>query len=679
VPVELATPTPTSNAAEQASPEPPAADLADDAPTPLPEGIKRVPRGSTVRPVDAFQHLPLDDVRTRPMRAQTGRKSGRDVSGSGEPARASGALVSLSQATALLDRQQERDAMLRVVLAYLVHLGDAAYVLVVKGDRIRGHLSRLQPAGEIDLLSGVAVQLASGSTWKRCWKQGSHHVGPPTDDELCRLFYRRLGRPLPDELLNIPIKVRSRTVMLLVVERQRGTFDRAAVPEVLVFGQRLADAVERLILQRKKSRTGATRRTDSAHALPVRAATPARTPAPAETPGPVLASRQPRAPFPSMPDMRVSAGQGTELPTLGEVELGAPTEPEPLELGEAAASADDGEDWDLLITPPDGVPSASNSLAAPEALRALRPVKAARADSAALGRGSAAASARSRSQRHSLSQLISLLGADETRSAAMEALRAQGPEALDAFMRYFPGPILIEREGLTPGRYPPVEEHGPLLALIAEMGATARARVMDELESPVIANRFYATLLTGRLGDAAVAAALVDRLYDPVRLVRQAAREALRRFVDDDAFEAIRERLVDDLGGDHASTETLRWGAQAAATFREPAVVGGLIELIRHPDRQVSLAAHQALREITRHDYGSSMRGWRRWHRKNRKRERLEWLIDALVQDDRELAERAAQELHRLTGQRIPLDVNGPKKEWKRAQREWLAWYKSRD
>ena len=650
-------------------------ELPDDAETPLPRGLRSVAQSS----VDAFRHLPADDVRTRPMRAQTARAaSGAPVPA--EAPRSAGALVSLSQATALLDRQQERDAMLRVALSYLVHLGDAAYVLVVRGDRLRGHISRLQASGEIELLSGLSIQFSQGSQWHRSWHAGHHHVGPPTDDELCRLFYRRLGRPLPDELLNVPVQVRSRSVVLLVVERQRGTFDRAGVPEVLVFAQRLAGSIERLIMQRKKERPGGRRLSTGDSTRSSSPAPPVATPsAPEPTPAAAAhdplqpAGRQPRLAFPSMPDMRVGRGRPAELPSLSDIEITALTEPDAFDPASVSASTPPGgdDDWDLLITPPDGVPAGSAELPSPESLRALRPLRPPQGEPSLRPSGGPVR----RSERHSFSQLVTLLGADETRPAAMEALRDQGAAALDAFMRYFPGPILIEREGLTPGRYPPVEEHGPLLSLLAEMGEAARPRIVEELGSPVIANRFYATLLAGRLGVGSDLQTLVERLYDPVRLVRQAAREALRRFVDDPGFSVVRARLATDLDGDHGSAETLRWASEAAATFREPAAVAPLVELIRHPDRQVALAAHQSLREITRHDYGSSQRGWRRWHRKNRSRERLQWLIDALVQDDRELAERAAQELHRLTGQRIPLDVNGPKKEWKRAQREWLDWY----
>jgi HEAT repeat protein len=270
---------------------------------------------------------------------------------------------------------------------------------------------------------------------------------------------------------------------------------------------------------------------------------------------------------------------------------------------------------------------------------------------------------------------VAQLGDEARRPAARQRLRELGAAAQEALLRGFPGPVLIDRDSLVPGRYPPIEEHGPVLALLLELGPLIVPALPRELESPVIANRFYACLLLGRLAGEQSCELLLPRLYDGVGLVRQAAREALVRQVSTPGFAAVRARLTSDLI--EAEGERVRYALEATVWFRDTESVELLIPLLGHRDPPLQELARNALRELTRQDFGLTVRNWRRWYGKNRHRDRLEWLIDALVTEELELRSQAAQELHKLTGQRIPFDPAGPRKEWKRAQSDWLAWRRS--
>ncbi len=582
-------------------------------------------------------------------------------------------VLDLQSASERLEREGERDSLVRVALAYFSSVADHIYALVSKRGVLRGYLGHSRGQGDLAELRTLALDFVPGSLLHQVWSQGRHHLGPGRRDDMLQRFYRMLGRRTPDEVLVLPVVLGGRSAMVFVLDRDATSpWSAERVPELLVFCQRLAAALERIILERKS--------TPEPNVLAPPSA-PAR--------APHLDSPLPRpAPFRSLSDVDLPSLSEVDLPSVGDVDLPSLTEPEvPMSAGMARRSRAAEGDWELVITPPEGVALPSQLLdealaGAPAA--AQEPLVTPAIVDPPPGAPSASAPAADAAaellpvERRSLSQLVALLGVEATRDGAADALRALGVEHLEELMRHFPGPIVVDRESLVPGRYVPVEDQGPLLRLLVEAGAAALPRLRAELDSPVIANRFYATQLVARLVGKGEVALVCERMFDSVRLVRQAALEVLGQRAAEPEFAEIVGCVLRELSSTEGTPEMLRWAAEAAGTFRATEALEPLVDQLKHRDPHVQLAVHQALRDITRHDLGQSQRAWRRWLKRNLGRDRLEWLIDALVQDDLDLAERAAQELHRLTGQRIPLDVNGPRKGWKRAQAEWQAWYQGR-
>lgn len=262
----------------------------------------------------------------------------------------------------------------------------------------------------------------------------------------------------------------------------------------------------------------------------------------------------------------------------------------------------------------------------------------------------------------------------EDRDDALEALLEFGEDALPDLMSEFPGPIDLERQGLEPGNFPDPERFGPVIAALRKLGEAAVEHLREHLSDHRPRHRFHAVQLLGARIDSGLMEDLAAALYDEDVTVRAAAADALSPLKNEPGYATVRERLFDELngGGPRASN-----AADGLVAMREPQAVDKLIERLTSNVQSVRIHAHRALRTLTRFDKGPEPRKWRSWWRKYGSRKRVEWLIDALLEPDRELRSAAAEELHHLTGQRIPFNPDGVKREWKRARKAWLAWYKA--
>jgi hypothetical protein len=78
---------------------------------------------------------------------------------------------------------------------------------------------------------------------------------------------------------------------------------------------------------------------------------------------------------------------------------------------------------------------------------------------------------------------------------------------------------------------------------------------------------------------------------------------------------------------------------------------------------------------LTKQDFGVSARKWRKWWDDNRRRHRIEWLIDALNVKEAELRQSAFDELRRLTGEYFGYHHDLGKKEREAAVRRWHHWW----
>ena len=266
-----------------------------------------------------------------------------------------------------------------------------------------------------------------------------------------------------------------------------------------------------------------------------------------------------------------------------------------------------------------------------------------------------------------------LAGNDEG-TAEAELLR-QGAGAMPAIMARFPGPLLRARADMIEP-LPRASECGPLLRLIARQRKVALPYVLEEVASPDVSRRFWATLLLAELAYPEGARALVPRLFDPDAKVRLVAREAARSMA-----QAAHEALLGEMGRmlrEPSTSRTARLGLlEALGELREAMAVPILIQHVGDEDPEVATVARRSLIAITRQDFGLDARRWLGWWGQNSARHRVEWLIDALVDETPGIRRAAGDELKAVTEQTFGYYDDLPKRERERAQQRFRDWWAS--
>jgi hypothetical protein len=263
-----------------------------------------------------------------------------------------------------------------------------------------------------------------------------------------------------------------------------------------------------------------------------------------------------------------------------------------------------------------------------------------------------------------------LAGPDE--EAETDLLRAGG-YAMPAIMARFPGPISIEPERLATGPLPRVAECGPIIRLVASQRRTALPFVLSHIEADV-ERRFWATYLLTELVYPDAIDAAVARAFDDDDLVRRAARAAVRALAESHPQPVI-DRLGDVAKGENEHQLRRIRAVEALGEAREPLAIGVLLPLMGSGTPEVVAAVRAALVTITGQDFGLDAGKWSAWWETNKPRHRLEWLIDALMHDQRALRGAACDELRTITKEYFAYYDDLPKRERERAQARYREWW----
>jgi Type II secretion system (T2SS), protein E, N-terminal domain/HEAT repeats/PBS lyase HEAT-like repeat len=267
-----------------------------------------------------------------------------------------------------------------------------------------------------------------------------------------------------------------------------------------------------------------------------------------------------------------------------------------------------------------------------------------------------------------------LVGDDRSRYSA-DSLVALGEQGALAVVARMPGPLKLARHTLR-GPTPPLAEHGPLLALVSKFGKTALGPLLARLNDASVEVRYYATLAVGELKAPEAAKALGLRLLDSDTGVRAVAIQGLARFGDGTELRVLMESLRGELPGPDPLRQ--EYAAEALGALRDPQAVPRLIELVKHPDASVVLAARHALTEITKQDFGTSRWRWRSWWERHRNEPRLEWMLEGLGHPEAEVRESASEELRSLSTETFGYHFDLPKREREEARRKWIDWWRAR-
>jgi hypothetical protein len=262
--------------------------------------------------------------------------------------------------------------------------------------------------------------------------------------------------------------------------------------------------------------------------------------------------------------------------------------------------------------------------------------------------------------------------AAQAEQAEGELLRL-GERAMPAIMERFPGPVAFTRERIAVMGSPPrASDSGPLLRLIVRERRVALPFVLERLTSTDAEVRGWATHLLCELPYIESIPHLLPRLGDDEASVRATAVLALRA-VARVGPEAVRDALVELV---HAVAQGQRLAAIfAMARVRDAGFVPELVRALGDGEDRVVEAAHQALGELTRQDFGTDARPWLKWWQQNASRHRVEWLIDALTHDVTTVRRSAGDELRAVTREYFGYSSDLPQRDRERAQQRYRDWW----
>jgi hypothetical protein len=266
-----------------------------------------------------------------------------------------------------------------------------------------------------------------------------------------------------------------------------------------------------------------------------------------------------------------------------------------------------------------------------------------------------------------------LAGPDE--EAETDLLRAGG-YAMPAIMARFPGPITMEEERLVSGILPRVAECGPIIRLIASQRRTALPFVLSHVESQDPERRFWATYLLTELVYPDAIEPVVARVFDEDPKVRRVARAAARALAEAHGL-AVIERLGMIASDPREPASRRLLAIEALGETREPLAIKALLPLLEEEASDITTATRQALVTVARQDFGLDVKRWSAWWEANKKRHRLEWLIDALMHDTRALRAAASEELRLITKEYFAYYDDLPKRERERAQARYREWWEN--
>ncbi|PCC67007.1 FrgA protein [Nannocystis exedens] len=254
---------------------------------------------------------------------------------------------------------------------------------------------------------------------------------------------------------------------------------------------------------------------------------------------------------------------------------------------------------------------------------------------------------------------------------SVSRLRALDERGLARLAARFPGPIDLANAT----NFPPPSAHGPLLRACVELGHAVSPHILALFASVRPQIRFYAAFLFQELRDPRCLRPLGELAFDPdpdVRLIATRVLESYSRVPD---FAAVAAEIRDEL--DSAERDRQLLAVEAAGTLRDTLAVPRLIDLLAVRDKHVREAALEALCSITAKHHGYRAQRWRAWYAEHGQEPRIEWVIDGLRHRDEAVRRWAADELARITGQRIPFPAEGDRRSRELALRAWQAWWDS--
>ncbi|GAB4207613.1 MAG: hypothetical protein OHK0013_25400 [Sandaracinaceae bacterium] len=162
-----------------------------------------------------------------------------------------------AQAAKLLEEADGRDAIVQVFFAFARQFFDYTALFTVAEDRAEGR-EAFGDGAPSTRVRGLSLSLAEPSLLSAARAALQARLGPletEADGDLAAV----LERPRGAFALVHPVAIKGRVVLLLYADRGGDVFSLADVPELVAFVHRVADALEKLIIRRKREGGGFAR------------------------------------------------------------------------------------------------------------------------------------------------------------------------------------------------------------------------------------------------------------------------------------------------------------------------------------------------------------------------------------------------------------------------------------
>lgn len=274
-------------------------------------------------------------------------------------------------------------------------------------------------------------------------------------------------------------------------------------------------------------------------------------------------------------------------------------------------------------------------------------------------------------------ELVERAAAGDAKAA--ERLVEIGAAAVPALVGAFPGPILSElRRGVGDGP-PKASECGPLLKILARIGPKAAGVLGVRTNDGQPQVRAWATRLLGEMPCLDAARAIARRFIDEDAEVRRAALAAGRMLQAHATAGATLAASLSEMLLDSSRRDALtHMIVEAIADLREARTIPALAALLASGSTEVQRSAHWALVVLARNDLGDSASTWDDWWRVNAGRHRIEWLIDALMNESPDIRRAAGDELKSVTKEYFGYYDDLPARERERAQQRYRDWWEAK-
>ena len=258
-------------------------------------------------------------------------------------------------------------------------------------------------------------------------------------------------------------------------------------------------------------------------------------------------------------------------------------------------------------------------------------------------------------------------------SAETRLLHA-GQHAMPAILSRFPWPVRLDVTALPEGSLPRAGECGPVLRLVARQRRVALPFVLTLVNEPDTERRFWATYLLSELPYVEAIDPAVTALFDREPRVRLAARTATRVLGELYPSYTV-DRLAKVLAEPRPELVRQVITLQMLGEVRDPASVPHLVPRLVDPQPEVAAAARASLILVSRQDFGLHLSHWNEWFDKNRNKQRVEWLIDALAHPASGLRLAALEELVKLTRNAFGYQDDSSRKERERVMQKFHSWW----